>query len=285
MSREWVETHRDELSSIEVAFLAASEEAERQREQDELENERRLREAAEVAQEAERKRAEDAEAAAKRQKQLGRRFLVAAVVAGVLAATSVALVVRANKARHDADDAAKAATRSETRAIEARKRAEDQARIAESRRLAALSEAERGKRLDRAFLLAVEALRKESTTEARDSLFRALVTQPGIVSFLHADEGRIRSVAYSPDGKTLAAGYDGVRGGVVLWDAQRRTRLQAEPLPVAEGVVNSVAFSPDGKTLAAGYVHVGGSGVVLWDAQRAHVAAGRAAARGRGRRQ
>ena len=56
--REWVATHRDELNPIEGAFLAASEEAERQRKQDELENERRLREAAEAAREAERKRAE-----------------------------------------------------------------------------------------------------------------------------------------------------------------------------------------------------------------------------------
>ena len=45
--REWVATHRDELNPIEDAFLAASEEAEWQREQDELEN-RRLREAAEA---------------------------------------------------------------------------------------------------------------------------------------------------------------------------------------------------------------------------------------------
>ena len=267
--REWVETHRDELNPIEVAFLAASEEAERQREQAELENERRLREAAEAAQEAERKRAEDAEAAAMRQKRLGRRFLVAAVVAVVLAATSGGLAVWANKARH-------AATESENRAIDARKGAEDQARIAESRRLAALSEAERGKRLDRAFLLAVEALRKERTTEARDSLFRALVARPGIVSFLHADEGLDWCVAFSPDGKTLAAGYavfsgGSGGGGVVLWDAQRRTRLPAGPLPVAEGDVASVAFSPDGKTLAAGYAVGGGvrgGGVVLWDAQR-----------------
>src|SRR5512135_819221 len=130
--REWVATHRDELNPIEVAFLAASEGAERQREQDALETERRLREAAEAAREAERKRAEDAEAAAKRQKRLGRWLLVAAVVAGVLAATSGGLAVWANKARHDADVAAKAET-------EARERAEDQARIAESRRLAALS--------------------------------------------------------------------------------------------------------------------------------------------------
>ena len=36
--REWAETHRDELNPIEGAFLTASEEAERQREQDALEN-------------------------------------------------------------------------------------------------------------------------------------------------------------------------------------------------------------------------------------------------------
>ena len=95
--REWVATHRDELNPIESAFLAASEEAERQRKQDEVENERRLREAAEAAQEAERKRAEDAEAAAKRQKRLGRRFLVAAVGAVVFAAISGGLAVWANR--------------------------------------------------------------------------------------------------------------------------------------------------------------------------------------------
>ncbi|MBV8676348.1 MAG: hypothetical protein JO355_04160, partial [Planctomycetaceae bacterium] len=251
--------------------------------------ERRLRKAAEDAREAEQKRAEeaearrraeleraeaearradeaqarerDAEAAAERQKQLGRGFLIVAVVAVVLAAISFGLAVWVNKARQDADVAAKTA-------LEARKRAEDQSRIAESRRLAALSEAERGKRLDRALILAVEALRKERTTEARDSLFRALVARPGIVSFLHSNKGFVESVAFSPDGKTLAAGFVVIGGssGVVLWDAQWCTRLQAEPLPVAEGEVASVAFSPDGKTLAAGYAAGGGrGGVVLWD--------------------
>ncbi len=77
-------------------------------------------------------------------------------------------------------------------------------------------------------------------------------------------EGGVNSVTFSRDGKTLAASYGYGGGGVVLWDAQRRTRLQAEPLPVAEGDVNSVAFSRDGKTLAAGYGY-GGGGVVPWD--------------------
>ena len=37
-------------------------------------------------------------------------------------------------------------------------------------------------------------------------------------------EGDVRSVAFSPDGKTLAAGYGARRrriGGVVLWDVAR----------------------------------------------------------------
>ena len=67
---------------------------------------------------------------------------------------------------------------------------------------------------------------------------------------LPVPEGHVSSVAFSPDGKTLAAGCG---GGVVLWDAARRERLAPAPLPVPEGDVYSVAFSPDGKTLAAAY--------------------------------
>jgi WD40 repeat protein len=60
-------------------------------------------------------------------------------------------------------------------------------------------------------------------------------------------------VAFSPDGKTLAAGYQAVGGGgVVLYDVAGRRRL-GEPLAVTEGFVTAVAFSPDGKTLAVGY--------------------------------
>jgi len=231
VAREWVEAHRGELNTTEVEFVAASDEAERLRKQDALENERRLRQAAEAAQEAERKRAEGAEAATRRQEELSERLLAAA-----------------------------------NAATEARLHAECQARLAESRRLAALSEMERGKNPDRALILAVEALGGEETTEARDSLFRALHASPRINAFLQAEEGGIRSVAFSPDGRTLATSYaDKSGGGVVLWDAQKRKRRQAEPLLVAEGYVTSVAFSPDGRTLATSYAHKSGGGVVLWD--------------------
>ena len=158
------------------------------------------------------------------------------------------------KARNDANDAAEDA--------------KAKARTSESRRIAALSESERDKHLDLALLLADEAVETENTFEARNSLFRALLARPGLTSFLHADECYVYSVSFSPDGKTLAAGYRSRVGvdGVVLWDVGGRVRLQDQLLAVAEGDVYSVSFSPDGKTLAAGYrSRVGVDGVVLWD--------------------
>jgi hypothetical protein len=76
----------------------------------------------------------------------------------------------------------------------------------------------------------------------------------------------VSSVAFSPDGKALAAGYGGGiggGGGVVVWDVAARQRLSVPPLPVNGVFVSSVAFSPDGKALAAGC----GVGVVLFDAR------------------
>jgi WD40 repeat protein len=88
---------------------------------------------------------------------------------------------------------------------------------------------------------------------------------------LAVPEGEVNSVAFSPDGKTLAAGYSrglfvGVVGGVAVFDVAGRKRLSEQPLDVAKGAVNSVAFSPDGKILAASYrVDDVINGVTLFD--------------------
>ena len=85
---------------------------------------------------------------------------------------------------------------------------------------------------------------------------------------LAVKEGNVKSVAFSPDGKTIAAGCSingSSGGGVVLWDVAGASDWRTKPLPVEEGDVKSVAFSPDGKTIAAGYGIGVGGGVVLWD--------------------
>jgi WD40 repeat protein len=248
---EWAEVHREELSAIEAAFLSASQEGERRRKEIEkqflLEREHAERRRAEEAEARER----DARAASKRQRRL-------AAVAALLALIAFGLALWANQSRQEATASAKKAKENEGRALA-------QARVANSRQITAIAETERDKHLDRSLILAVQALNMENTLEARTSLYRTLLVRPEVTSFLHSGEGRVSSVVFSPDGKTLAVGYrsqGASRGGVVLWDVARRTRLDGQPLAVPEGGVSSVAFSPDGTILAAGH-YVGG--LVVWD--------------------
>jgi WD40 repeat protein len=73
----------------------------------------------------------------------------------------------------------------------------------------------------------------------------------------------VGSVAFSPDGKTLAGGggYDGLRSRVWLWDLATG-RVIGHRLTRPDGGIGSVAFSPDGTTLAT----ASGDGTVrLWD--------------------
>ncbi|WP_168221025.1 WD40 repeat domain-containing serine/threonine protein kinase [Actinomadura sp. WMMA1423] len=73
----------------------------------------------------------------------------------------------------------------------------------------------------------------------------------------------VQSVAFSPDGKTLAAGYgDGdLGGGVALFDVASRSPAGTLPLDKADAFgVGGLGFTPDGGTLTGSF-----GGVGVWD--------------------
>ena len=79
---------------------------------------------------------------------------------------------------------------------------------------------------------------------------------------LLATDGEVKTLAFSPDGRTLAAVTADPDGRLTLWDVGSRSRLH-EPLYAGyPGIVLAVGFSPDGARLATASSDLG---LRFWD--------------------
>ena len=206
------------LTRPEQDFLAASLAARRSQEQAEATRRERELETAHRLAETERQRAEEQGRAVG---QLRRRaFLLtgALIVASILAVTASILGQRANQ----------------------------EARIASSRELAAAAIGNLDVDPERSILLALQSLSHANTIEAEDALHKAVLASR-VQLTLRGHDAEVWTVAYSPDGMRLAtASQDGT---AKVWDA-----VSGEELLTlrghTQGGVNFIVFSPDGTRLA-----------------------------------
>jgi WD40 repeat protein len=143
-------------------------------------------------------------------------------------------------------------------AVEQRRIAEERRAVALSRQLAVQSTTLLPRQIDLATLLALEASNAGDTTEARASLLGTLAYGPDVGAYLPAPPGDVKSVVFSPDGRTLASGHG---SNILIWDADTH-EPKGPPLAGHTDIILALALSPDGRTLASGGRD---DLIILWD--------------------
>ncbi|MGH3803213.1 MAG: WD40 repeat domain-containing protein, partial [Pseudonocardiaceae bacterium] len=147
------------------------------------------------------------------------------------------------------------------RAQEQERATQEQLRVATARQLVAQADGLLESDPRTALRLGVAAERIRPGGETRNSLLDLLsTTQYAGALTDHTDS--VFSVAFAPDGRTLATGSFDTK--VILWNLADLTQPQrlGQPLTAHTNTVLSVAFSPDGRTLATASAD---DTVILWN--------------------
>jgi hypothetical protein len=256
-AQKWFGQRSQDLSHQEQKFISTSRE-----ERERLAREEKERQQREFV-EAEKRRQEQAAAA----KSLRRLAVVLAVVAFASVGGAIFGFWQKNETenrKHDAEVAKGEAKRQESIAKEnankekiSRNTAEEQAQIAESRRLAAESTSVLTKYPQRSVLLAVEAVKVEQPLHGvrvaadEQSLREALGFIGG--RLVARADGRITTVAISSDNRWVVTGsFDKTAR---LWDLSAKDpAANSIVLRGHEGAVTSVAISRDNRWVVTGSV-------------------------------
>src|SRR5207302_138837 len=88
-------------------------------------------------------------------------------------------------------------------------------------------------------------------TAGADGTVRIWDPSTGVQLHKLQQPGKAVGVAFSPDGKSLAATSAGLGGTLVLWDVATGKELWRSWQKMLAG--SAVAFSPDGKVVVAGF--------------------------------
>lgn len=209
---------------------------------------------------------ERAEAQKKLAKQRQRMKWMTTVTAIVFVVAGIVLWVaiyawdqkdRAERSQKAEMEAKHTAERAQADALDQRQSALNQRKTADEAKLTAqsLKAAWRGvnmapEKLDLALLLSAEAFRRGGGQEAKNALLASLLASPHLNSFLRCQsaETTVRSLAFSPDGQTLASADS--TGTIILWNLDSGFMVR-EPIRAHEKYIYSIAFSPDGRYLAS----------------------------------
>jgi WD40 repeat protein/transcriptional regulator with XRE-family HTH domain len=228
-SLEWANAHAQDLNQLEHAFIEASQSfAEKEAIEREAQQQRELETAHQLAQ-TERARAEEQTLATKQLRRRGAFLMAVSIVTILLTIAAILFSQRANQNEQ----------------------------LAASRELAAAAVSNLQIDPERSVLLALLALEKSNTLEARNALHQSL-PELHILHTIPAHR-QATNVAFSPDGTRLAStGVDGAK----VWDTSSYQLLLTLPAELDMTYGSAVAFSPDGKLLATAV----NTGVILWDA-------------------